>query len=204
MAIQQGTDEWRQARAGKITASRIVDMLAKPKVAGEGMRANYAADLVCERLTGKAMPEGFKSDAMSRGTEVEPLARSAYEWVTDSEVKEVGFVIHPRLEFSGCSPDGLVGLDGLVQIKCPLPAEHLRTLMGKEINRAYILQMQWEMACTRREWCDFVSFHPNWPANLQLHVIRVHRNDDTIAEIELAARLFDNEINATVEKLRGR
>jgi len=154
----QGTDEWLRERAGKVTASRIADVMAKGRgSAPSATRANYMAELVAERLTGEPTV-GFTNAAMQHGTETEPQARAQYMMRTGLDVQEVGFVTHPSLAMSGASPDGLAGADGLVEIKCPNTATHIQTLRGKAIDRKYVLQMQWQMTCTGREWCDFVSF----------------------------------------------
>src|SRR5690606_15666900 len=134
-------------------------------------RANYHAQLVTERLTG-AVAESYTNAAMQWGTDTEPMAREAYSENALCVVEEVAFVHHPVIEMAGASPDGLIGDDGLVEIKCPNSATHIGTLTGNPIDRKYILQMQWQMACTERQWCDFASFDPRLPLEMQLHVQR--------------------------------
>jgi putative phage-type endonuclease len=200
--IEQRTTEWFAQRCGHLTASRISDMMARTQKGWGASRANYAAQLIAERLTGVA-ESGFTSAAMQHGIDTEAAARAAYGFMQDVEVIEAPFVLHPRLAWSGASPDGFVGDDGLVEIKCPNTATHITTLRGGEIPDKYIKQMQWQMACTGRNWCDFVSFDPRMPVEMQLHIQRVDRDNDLIAEIESAAIGFLDEIAATVAELEA-
>lgn len=197
---EQGTDEWHQERLGKVTASRISDVMMKPSTAGY---QNYRAQLVCERLTGEPT-EGFKSAAMLHGTETEPQARATYSLHTGLDVEQVGFIPHPTLAMTGASPDGLVGADGLCEIKCPQPAEHIRMLTGGAIQRKYILQMQWQMECTEREWCDFVTFSTAMPFEMQIQVTRVKRDAELCAEILENVTRFIGDVGAMAENLRKR
>ena len=167
--MEQQTQEWFEARLGKVTASRVADVIAKTKTGYSASRDNYMAQLICERLTGQK-GESFTNAAMEHGTQTEPLARSAYENARNLLVKEVGFINHPRIEMSGASPDGLVGEDGLVEIKCPNTATHIETLLSGKVPTKYITQMQWQMLCCQRKWCDFVSFDNRLPEHLQLFV----------------------------------
>ena len=198
---QQGTDEWYRIKAGKVSASRLADMLARTKSGWGASRANYAAELVAERLTGQPYADKFKSPAMERGNEVEASARDAYAFLHDADVKQVGFVLHPTIDFAGCSPDGLVGDDGLVQFKCPNTATHIDTLCGGSIDGRYLKQVQWEMACTGRQWCDFVSFDDRLPEPMQMEVRRIPRDPILIAEFEQAVRVFLAEVENTVAAL---
>jgi len=200
--IEQRTTEWFAQRCGHLTASRIADMMARTQKGWGASRANYAAQLIAERLTGVA-ESGFTSAAMQHGIDTEAAARAAYSFMKDVEVVEAPFVLHPRLAWSGASPDGFVGDDGLIEIKCPNTATHITTLRGGEIPDKYIKQMQWQMACTERDWCDFVSFDPRMPVEMQLHIQRVDRDNDLIAEIESAAIGFLDEIAATVAELEA-
>ncbi len=201
--VEQRTDAWFAARLGKVTASKIADVMARTKSGWSASRANYAAQLVTERLTGRPT-EGFSNAAMQWGTETEPQARAAYEWERGAAVIEVGFFDHPTVTMSGASPDGLVGDDGLVEIKCPNSATHIATLRGEPIADKYVKQMQWQMACTGRKWCDFASFDPRLPDAMQLHVQRVHRDDAMIAEMEAAVTEFLADVAATVADLEAR
>ena len=196
----QGSPEWMAARVGKASACRIAGVMAKTKSGYSTSRANYAAELVAERLTG-AKAEKFTSSAMAHGTEQEPAARTMYEFMRDVTVKEVGVVLHDRIEMACASPDGLVGDDGLIEIKCPLTATHIETLLGGPIDGKYMKQMQFQMACTGRLWCDFVSFDPRMSGDMQIHIQRVPRDGVMIVEIEREVSAFLSEVDATVAKL---
>jgi putative phage-type endonuclease len=194
--IDQRTPEWFAARLGKVTASKIADVMASGRAGALSVtRANYLAQLLCERLTGRAT-EGYTNDAMQHGTDNEPIAINAYEMAQDVIVNPIGFVDHPTIAMSGASPDGLVGEDGLIEVKCPNSATHLATLKGGSIDGRYLKQMQWQMACTGRKWCDFVSFDPRMPDHLQLHVRRVALDLDLVREIEAAVCEFLAELDA--------
>lgn len=196
----QGSEEWHAARLGKATASRIADIMATTKTGPGAARKNYHAELVAERLTG-AVADRFTNAAMQWGTEREPQARASYTLATFNSVEVVGFIDHPTIPMSGASPDGTVGAGGLVEIKCPNTATHIETLLGGTPDGKYIKQMQWQMACTGREWCDFVSFDPRLPDDMQLFIARITRDDAMIAEIEDAVRAFLAEVDATVDAL---
>jgi putative phage-type endonuclease len=198
--IEQGTPEWFAQRLGKVTASRIADIMAKTKTGVSASRGNYLAQLVAERLTGQSA-DTFKSGAMQHGTETEPQARMVYEAETGQIVTEVAMINHPTIEMSGASPDGLVGTDGLVEIKCPNTSTHIASLMADKAPSGYIPQMQWQMACTGRAWCDFVSFDPRMPEDMQLLIKRVPRDEALIAEYEAEVIKFLAEVQETVDKL---
>lgn len=202
-ALIQGSPEWLACRIGKITASRMADLMARTKTGWGASRANYAAELLCERLTGQAA-ERFTNAAMQWGTDQEPFARRAYAERHSVEVFEVGFIDHPELEMAGASPDGLVGNNGLVEIKAPNTATHLDTLLGGVVPEKYVLQMQFQMACTNRDWCDFVSFDPRLPEHLQLFVRRVPRDGSLILTLESEVAALNAEIDAKVAALRDR
>jgi putative phage-type endonuclease len=196
----QRTDVWFAQRCGKVTASRIADVMAKTKAGYGAGRANYMAELVAERLTGETRAS-FTNAAMQWGTDTEPMARDAYCEAKDCFVEEVGFVPHPTIANAGASPDGLVGVDGLVEVKCPNTATHLDTLLGAKIDRKYILQMHWQMLCTGREWCDFVSYDPRLPAAMQLHIERVPLDADLASEITSEVIAFLAELDDKVSAL---
>jgi putative phage-type endonuclease len=198
--VVQGSPEWIAVRLGKVTASRVADVTRRTKTGFSTSRANYMAELIAERLTGEAAPS-FTNAAMQWGTDKEPEARAAYEFRTDTEVVAVGFVIHPDIPDSGASPDGLVGADGLVEIKCPNTATHLDALLGQSVDGDYIKQMQWQMACTGRDWCDFVSYDPRMPAHLRMTVTRVERDQKLIAEMEKDVCAFLDEMAKKLAKL---
>lgn len=201
--MDQRTPEWFAARAGKVTASRVSDIMATTRTGYSASRANYMAELICERLTGEPA-ERFSNAAMQWGTETEPQARAAYSFLTDADVVECGFVLHPNFADFGASPDGLVGDVGLVEIKCPNTATHIETLLGETVPAKYMTQMQVQMACTGRQWCDFVSFDPRLPADMQIWVKRVQRDADAIQNIEAETVKFLGELAAKVEALRAR
>lgn len=201
--IEQGSDAWKQMRLGKATASRIADVVARTKSGWGASRANYAAELIAERLTGIAV-ESYSNAAMQWGTEKEPDARAAYEFLTGNEVVMVAFVAHPGINMSGTSPDGLVGENGMVEIKCPNTATHIDTLLGQNVPGKYITQMQWQMACTGRAWCDFVSFDPRLPESMRLFIQRVRRDNALIASLEKDVRDFLAEIDDKVDAINSR
>lgn len=197
---QQGSEAWRQARLGKLTASRLADSLAKTKTGWGASRANLMADLIAERLTGEPA-ERFVNAAMQHGTDNEPHACSAYAFATDAELSEVGFVDHPSIAMSGASPDRLVGSDGLIEVKCPLTATHLDTLLGGSVPGRYLTQIGWQLACTGREWCDFVSYDPRLPGKMRLFIRRVRRADCGVEDLEKEARAFLAELDAKMARL---
>ena len=200
--MEQRSSEWFAARLGKVTASRVADVIAKTKSGYSTSRDNYMAQLVCERLTGQK-GESFTNAAMQWGTETEPLARSAYEAYADLMVEEVAFVQHPKIEMAGASPDGLVGLFGMLEIKCPNTATHIDTLLTQTVPTKYITQMQWQMRCCERQWCDFVSFDPRLPQDLQLFVKRVEFDASYVAMLEEEVTSFLKELELKVSKLNN-
>ena len=195
--MQQRTEEWLTARAGKVTASCLDDVMAAKTTAGY---QNYMAKLICERLTGRAEQTPV-SAAMQRGTDLESLARDSYVVETGAMVEEVGFYEHPSILNSGASPDGIIGTDGLIEIKCPNTATHIKTLESKKPALKYMRQMQWQMACTGRKWCDFVSFDDRLPEHLSFFCTRIERDDEMIAELEQAVTAFLDELEAKINKL---
>ena len=199
--MDQGSEEWFAARAGKVTASRLADVMAKTKSGYGASRGNYMTELVLERLTGQRA-EGFTNAAMQWGTQIEPDARAAYEFRTNFEVEEVGFIDHPTIPMTGASPDGLIGDKGLIEIKCPNSATHIDYLLTGMVPRKYELQMQWQMACTGRQWCDFMSYDPRLPANLAVLIKRIDRDDDLITQMELEVVDFLAELEETVKTLQ--
>ncbi len=194
----QRTDDWFAARLGKVTASRISDVLAKGRSgAPSATRANYKTQLLVERLTGQ-QGETYTNAAMQWGIDNEADARLAYEFMHDKSVELVGFIDHPTIAMAGASPDGLIGDDGLVEIKCPNTNTHIETFINKEVEGKYIRQMQWQMACTGRQWCDYVSYDPRLKINLQLFVKRIPRDNEMIAEMETAVIAFLEEVDNAV------
>lgn len=200
--MQQRSDSWYAERMGKVTASRIADVMAKTKSGPAASRKNYQMQLLCERLTG-TREEGFTSAAMQRGTDLEPIARSAYEVDKGIMVKECGFVPCPTIAMAGASPDGLVGADGLVEIKAPNTAQHVEFLRTGKIDSGYQLQMLFQMMCTGRDWCDFVSFDDRLPEELQYRCVRLEYDETRAEEIHAEVTLFLRELDALEAEMRA-
>ena len=197
----QRTTEWHTARLGKVTASRVADVIAKTAKGYGASRANLMADLIVERLTGQPAST-FTNAHMEWGTEQEPHARAAYSARTGELVEEVGFIDHPRIVNSGASPDGLVADEGLVEFKAPATSTHLDTLLAGEVPSKYIPQMQWQMACTGRKWCDFASYDPRLPEHLRMFVKRVERDDAYIKMLETEVTKFLAELEEKLTQLQ--
>jgi putative phage-type endonuclease len=198
--IEQGSPEWFAQRLGKVTASRVADVIAKTKTGYSTSRDNYMAQLVCERMT-NTVAESFTNSAMQWGTETEPLARAAYEAHADVLVDEVAMITHPTIEAAGASPDGYVGDEGILEIKCPNSSTHIDTLLSQAVPSKHITQIQFQLACTGRKWCDFVSFDPRLPTELQLFVKRVQRDDAYIQMLEKEVIQFLTELDGKIKKL---
>ena len=207
--IEQRTEEWFQQRLGKVTASRISDVIAKTKTGVSTSRQNYLVQLVSERLTGKK-GDSFVNQAMLDGIERESAARELYERTKGVSVTEVGFFDHPVIKNSGASPDGAVNAEeegkyaGLIEIKCPIETTHSNTLMSKSVPSKYLPQIQWQMASVSPnvKWVDFISFNPNFPDTMQLFVARVERDNAYIAELEAEVIKFLDEVEQTIIKLK--
>ena len=203
LKIQQQTPEWLQERCGRVTGSRVADVMNRLKTGKPGAkRKNYLIELVSERLTGFAA-DHFVSDAMIHGTEQEPFARAAYEVDTGNEVDKVGMAIHANIEGFSSSPDGAIGKDGLFEAKCPNTTTHIEWMLDGEVPEEHKDQMYAEMACWERDWVDFVSFDPRVPPNVQLFVKRLPRDDKRIAEIEFSVIEFLAEVDEMVARLNG-
>lgn len=200
ITAEQGSEAWLAARAGKVTASMISNVLAKPETAAF---RDYQAQIVAELLTGKPQGSDFTNAAMEFGTENEPFARSAYEVSTGFTVDEVGLVLHPTIDRAGASPDGLVGNSGLAEIKCPKVATHLAYICAGVVPTKYKNQMLWQMACTERDWCDFISFRPDLPERLQLFIVRFKRDEEKIKELTTAVNAFLVQVDEMLKKLKG-
>ncbi len=198
--MNQGTPEWLQARCGLVTASRISDVLAKIKSGEAASRRDYRAQLVAERISGKPT-ESFTNAAMQWGTEHEPFARAAYELSTDSFVEQVGLIRHPEIIMTGASPDGLVSHDGLVEIKCPNTATHIEYALSGKPPAKYQNQMLWQMECTGREWCDFVSFDPRMPEDMRLFIVRFYRDQQRIEDMKDEVINFICEVEEEIQRL---
>lgn len=202
LEVEQGTDEWHEARLGRATASRFNDIMAHGKYGNElaGLK-NYRTELVTERLTG-VRSDFFKSPAMEWGTETEPLARLKYELRTGNDVDECGFFLLEDLE-AGASPDGLIGDDGLLEIKCPNTATHLETLRKGAIPKQYYWQVMGQLWITGRKWCDFVSFDPRLPDNASYFSVRIERDDTAIQELEEAVKSFLESVDAEIAFIKN-
>lgn len=200
---EQNSAAWFEARLGKVTASRMGDVIATTKKGGyRAERGRYLDQLVVERLT-RQITQGFVSPAMSWGNAYENEARAAYEFMCDVTVRLVGFVLHPTIDDSGASPDGLVGEDGAVEFKCPTSTTHIDTLLSGEIAEEHQAQVQWVLACTERRWCDYVSYDPRMPAHLRLFVRRIERDEKEIAAMAMQVGIFLGEIEERVAALEA-
>jgi len=200
--IEQGTPEWHQLRLGKVTASRVADILAKTKTGPSASRQNYLIELALQRTTG-IIQESYSNSAMEWGTQTEPQARVAYEVRTNNFVDQLAFVDHPSIDWFGCSPDGLVSDRGLVEIKCPNSTTHWEYFKFNRPPQKYVIQMQAQMAVTNRDWCDFISFDPRMPERSQLLIVRVDRDDAFIAEMEEQIKQFLSEVEVEVNLMKG-
>jgi putative phage-type endonuclease len=198
--MEQRTPEWYAARLGKVTASRVADITSKTKSGYSTSRANYMAELLCERLTG-TKADGYVNAAMQWGIDIEPSAREAYQSLLGVLVEETGFVNHPDITMAGASPDGLIGDVGMVEIKCPTTSVHIDTLMSGVVPSKHMAQIQWQMACTGRNWCDFVSYDPRMPENMRMFVQRVDRDETYIEETTKEVNLFLSELDTKISTL---
>lgn len=203
LPIEQGTDEWKQLRLGKVTASRVADVLTKIKTGESASRKNYKMELVVERLTG-IPTDTYTSPAMQWGKDNESWARMVYEITSKNDVVQVPFVDHPTIKWFGCSPDGLIGTEGNLEIKCPNTATHIEYLLAGVPPAKYIPQMQTQMACTGRLWTDFVSYDPRLPEDLQLFVVRLDRDDAYIKAMEEEVKQFLDEVDELFRHLKAR
>lgn len=200
MTIEQNTAAWHSLRAGKATASRIKDVMAKGSGAS---RATYMTELICERLSG-VQQEGFESEAMREGKRREPESVAAYEFKRNVETTQMAFVDHATIPMCGCSPDRLVGADGLLELKNPQPKQHLAWLLAGKVPPEYEKQMVFQMACTGRRWCDFASYSPAFPEPMQLFIVRLDRDPARIVEIEREVRAFLAELDAKMDEIAKR
>jgi putative phage-type endonuclease len=199
--MEQKSPEWFAARLGKVTASRVADVMAKTKTGYSTNRDNYMMELLCQRLTGKA-EESYTNAAMQRGTEMEPIARGCYEALEGVMVEECGLIDHPKIIGFGASPDGLIGKIGLLEIKCPNTKKHVEFLRTGKPDNKYQWQMTAQMACAGREWCDFVSFDDRLPKELQYAKTRFMRDDVRVSEMESEIKKFLSELNDLEKEMK--
>jgi len=197
----QRTESWYADRCGKVTASPIFKVYKKLKNGSySSERETYFFQVLGEVLTG-VPASGVKSAAMQRGIDKEAEAREAYTRKTNYPVYEAPFIVHPRIERAGASPDGFVGDDGLVEIKCPLTATAAKVLLTDYLDETYAAQIQWQLACTGRQWCDYVVYDDRLPEPLRLYIRRIERNDALIADVEKEVVKFLEEIDEAVSAL---
>lgn len=201
--MQQGTPEWLAMRAGKFTGSRFADLMATTRSGPSASRTNLIVTLALEILTGEP-EQTYQNDAMRRGTELEPFARGAYEAHTGELVEQVAFIEHPTMPYVGVSPDGLLGSDGLIEIKCPASqAKHLAALRDGSHAAEYRWQIQGQLWVTGRQWCDAVSYDPRFPEGLQLAIHRVERDEKAIKALQDACITGRVEVQSIIAELRG-
>ena len=201
--VQQGTAEWHELRRGKVTASRVADILARTKSGASASRQNYLIELALQRVT-KTIEESYTNAAMQHGVDTEPQARVAYEVASFNFVDQVPFIDHPTIDWFGCSPDGLVGSDGLIEIKCPNSATHWSYVKEGKPPQKYIIQMQAQMSVTGAKWCDFVSFDPRMPERSKLLIINVPRDPEFILYMETEINQFLSEVEAEVKLMESK
>jgi putative phage-type endonuclease len=200
--VEQGTEEWLAARAGKLTASKISDVMARGRNGSPSKtREKYLGEIVSERLTGQPSRMSFKSQSMAWGNETEDQARAVYTMTTGNIVQQVGMVIHPECDLFAASPDGLIGDDGGLEIKCPDTHTHIKNLEERRVPPEYVKQIQWNLACTDRAWWDFMSFDPSMPDHMQAMIVRMERNEDMIEEMLAAAHAFNADVEAKIARL---
>lgn len=200
VTADQGSEEWFQARLGRATGSNFSSVLATVKSGEAATRKNYRVQLALERITGKRNDTGYTNQAMQDGTAREPIARDLYEFSSGNTVEEVGFCLHDTLE-CGVSPDGLIGVDGMIEIKCPTPATHLDYLLRTTPPPEYVAQIQGQLWVADREWVDFVTFNPEFPSSARFRVMRVYRDEEYIKALSAAVEAFMNEVRATAEQI---
>jgi putative phage-type endonuclease len=200
--VEQNTPEWLQARCGRITASRVRDVLNWLKSGKESeKRASYRVEILSERLTGRMESKNVNAE-MQWGIDNEAAARFAYEQFIRAEVKRIGFVIHPSMDFFGASPDGLVGEDGGIEIKCPKTSTHLEWMFDGIIPDEHRYQMVAGICCTERKWWDFVSYDPRLPRHLRLFIVRMQRDESEVAKVEQEVLRFNEEVESMMKSLK--
>ena len=195
---EQRTEQWYADRLGHATGSRASDILAGKDTQA---RRGYLTQIVTERLTNRQQ-DGYINADMQRGIDIEPIARAAYQ-ASRELVDEVGFVRHPTIQWFGASPDGLVGDDGLIELKCPRSTTHLDYWQSGKPPAKYVPQMLAQLSCTRRKWVDFVSFDDRFPEHLQLYVARFQPTEEIIEQFEQKVIEFLKEAEILMEKMNA-
>ncbi len=201
--LVQGSEEWFASRVGKITASRLGDIMRKTKWGESTYKAKVRLELAIERITGKSASSVVMNQAMRDGVEREPDARKLFEAVTGKEVAEVGSFDHPTIVNTSASPDGLIrGENACLEIKCPLATTHAKNLMSDKMPKNYIYQVQHQIQCTESDFAYFASYHPDFPKDLRLKIVKVERDDEVINSLNTAIRQFDIEIEDLIIKIQ--
>jgi putative phage-type endonuclease len=200
--VEQGSEEWRELRAGRVTASRYADVMTEGRGGGPSLTAErYMLDLISERLMERPV-EAISAKQLEWGNKHEDKARSAYCLLTGRQVDQVGFVIHPKHPRVGCSPDSLVDGDGMLEIKCPYsPAIHLGNVLKNQVPKEYVAQVQGGLWVTGRQWCDFVSYHPYMPRGVDCMIVRVERDEEFIQRLESKIEAFLEEMDRRYAKI---
>jgi len=199
----QGSEEWFAVRRGKITASRLSDLMKKTKYGESTYKTRLRMELAIERITGKSASSVVMNQAMHDGIEREPDARTLFEAVTGKEVALCGSFDHPEIVNTSASPDGLLrGENAILEIKCPTAVTHARNLMADGMDKRYLYQVAWQMACTESTHGYFASYHPDFPTDLRLKYVRVERDDDLILNISKAVRQFDIEVEDLINNIK--
>jgi len=199
----QGSEEWFAARRGKITASRLGDLMKKTKYGESTYKTRLRMELAIERITGKSASSVVMNQAMRDGVEREPDARKLFEAVTGKEIALCGSFDHPSIVNSSASPDGLVrSEDAILEIKCPTHVTHAKNLMAKGMDKRYNFQVQFQIACTESTHGYFASYHPDFPGDLRIKWVRVERDDDMILDIETEIKKFDIEVEDLINNIK--
>ena len=199
----QGSDSWFKARMGKITASKLSDLMKKTKYGESTYKTRLRMELAIERITGKSASPNFMNQAMHDGVEREPDARTLFEAITGKEVALCGSFDHPDVVNTSASPDGLIrGEDAVLELKCPTHVTHAKNLLSDKMPKNYEYQVQWQIACTGSEYAYFASYHPDFPKDLRLKFVKVEKDVKLIAELEKAVREFDVEVEDLINKIK--
>jgi putative phage-type endonuclease len=202
--IEQGSPAWLKSRLGKVTASRMADLLDKTQKGVDGAkRTGYRRELVYERLTNRAI-DRFVTREMQWGIDHEAEAKQVYSLITGNEVRPAPFVLHPTIAKSGASPDGFIDQDGLVECKCPASVTHIATMLADEIPEQYLPQMFWQIECSKRDYCDFLSYDPRLPANMQIWIKRLYRDETAIEKLRENVTTFLASVDETIDSLLKR